>query len=68
MNKLKRRLIQKRYYEKNKEHILFYKREYRLKNNNRKYYRNDDRQDLMPVDLFIMRNKQKFNEGFNPDY
>jgi len=56
----------RRYYLKNKDHILFYQRGYKLKyGNNRKYYRNTNIQSQMPVDLFMMRNEQRFREGFN---
>ena len=50
-----------------KRHILFYQREYNLKyrGRNRKYYRETDIQAEMPVDLFMMRNKQRFEEGLN---
>ena len=70
MNKIKKKLTRKRYYEKNKSHILFYQREYNLKyrDKRRKYYRNFNVQAEMPVDLFMMRNRQKFNEGQRLDY
>lgn len=50
-----------------KRHILFYQREYNLKyrNKHRKYYRDTNIQAQMPVDLFMMRNEQRFREGFN---
>ena len=67
MNKVKRKLSKKSYYQKNREHILFYKRERNLKYGHRKYYRDTNTQAEMPVDLFMMRNKQKFNEGLELD-
>lgn len=50
-----------------KKHILFYQREYNLKyrGKHRKYYRDTNIQAEMPVDLFMMRNEQRFREGFN---
>ena len=70
MNKIKQRSSKKTYYQKNREHILFYKREYNLKyrDRHRKFYRNFDIQANMPVDLFMMRNRQKFNEGISLNY
>jgi len=70
MNKIKQKLSKNTYYQKNREHILFHKREYNLKyrDRHRKYYRNADIQAEMPVDLFMMRNGQKFNEGISLDY
>lgn len=55
----------KRYYEKNREHILFYSRKRNLLycNRKRKYYRENKYDSEMPVDLQMMRNERKFNEG-----
>jgi len=70
MSKLDKKLYKHQYYLKNKEHILFYQREYNLKYRGkaRKYYRNLNTEAEMPVDLFMMRNRQKFNEGQRLDY
>ena len=67
MSKLDKKTYKHQYYLKNKEHILFYQREYNLKYRGkcRKYYRKYKTHSEMPVDLFMMRNKQKFNEGLN---
>ena len=65
MTKAERKLYNQQYYEKNKEHILFYSRERNLlyRNRKRKYYRESRYSSNMPVDLQMMRNRHKFNEG-----
>jgi len=70
MDKAKKRLYNKQYYERNKEHILFYMREYNLnyRNRHRKYYKKLIYENEIPVDLLMMRNKMKFSEGQRLDY
>lgn len=70
MRKLDKKSKKRQYYQKHKNHILFYQREYNLKyrGKHRKYYRDTNTQAEMPVDLFMMRNRQKFNEGQKLDY
>ena len=67
MNKSDKKSYNRKYRQKNRDHILFYQREYNLKygNRHRKYYRDTNIQAEMPVDLFMMRNKKRFREGFN---
>jgi len=46
------------------------KREHNLywRDRRRKYYRDFDTQADMPVDLFMSRNRMKYNEGFSLNY
>lgn len=69
MDKAKKREYNNKYYERNKEHVLFYMREYNLnyRNRGRKFYRKEN-DEKMPVDLMMMRNKAKFREGQRLDY
>ena len=66
MSKFDKKSYKKRYYLKHKDHILFYQREYNLKyrDKNRTHYKDTNIQAEMPVDLFMMRNRMRFKEGF----
>ena len=67
MKKLNKKTYNRQYRQKHRDHILFYQREYNLKygNRHRKSYRDTNIQAEMPVDLFMMRNRQRFEEGIN---
>jgi len=59
-----KRQLQKKWREEHQEYIRAYRELYYGKN--RKYYRS--KYENMPVDLFMDRNKRKFNEGSKLDY
>ena len=70
MNKVEKSLKKQLYYQRNRDKILWDKRQHNLVwlNRRRKYYRESQSQADMPVDLNMMRNRIKFNEGISLNY